>query len=78
MRATRVEQLATNLPKGHRRCWRCGAVFRWADMHLVEGAPCRDCREALADEGDPTQWNDRTVAPAEADEPARDVEALAS
>lgn len=66
MRATRVELLATNLPKGCRRCWRCGTVYRWADMHLIEGAPCLDCRQALADEGDPTIWDDRKLARAAA------------
>jgi len=57
VRAIRVERLSSNLPPGHRLCWRCGVSFKWKDMRLIDGAPCIDCREVLAADGDTTRWS---------------------
>jgi len=57
MRAERVGRLSTNLPKGHRRCWRCGVVFKWETMRLTDDAPCVDCRAVLKADGDTTRYS---------------------
>lgn len=61
MRAVRAERLTANVPKGYRVCWRCGVEYLWANMRLVERAPCLDCRKTLKKEGDKTDWVDRST-----------------
>lgn len=61
MRAFRPGRLAPNLQPGERVCWRCGQVYQWQNMKLVEGAPCRDCRETLRAEGDKTRWTTQPI-----------------
>lgn len=48
-------------------CYRCGQTVSNRGGHLVQNAPCRDCREYLRkEEGDPTCWNKRTIEKREA------------
>lgn len=42
-------------------CWRCGVRFYPQTEHMVAGAPCRDCRDILAEQGDTTVWDVRAL-----------------